>query len=468
MKNYFKIVLLVLFSFVMCNTMYAKDIEVASQLEFDAALKLAKINDAIVWLPGSYSDILLNVNKSRITVKAKILGETIFTGRSWLHVTGSNVKLIGFQFLDGNVGKENVIETSGSNNLFSQINVSGYTSWKYLVIKKESQRVKVSYCNFENRINLDDKNILSILVNENQLGLHKVEHCTFQNFNGNGGDMGIEPIRIGVSTQKEFSSRSVVEYCYFTQCNGDGEIISNKAADNVFRYNTFEDNPISELVLRHGDGAAVYGNFFLNGKGGVRIKEGENHAIYNNYFSGLTGRSIIIQNTELDPVRNITIAYNTFVKTGRVRLGGAKPEYQPKRVVISNNLFIEPIKSSLADPTGTELWLGNIYYGSLGILERKGLENDNPLLELNEFGFYQITFRSSAINASGSGGICISMIPKIPEQNSDFSVNYDIMGQTRPKDIEKKDVGCWELQPGSKIKPLATKLNTGPTYLRRL
>ena len=40
------------------------------------------------------------------------------------------------------------------------------------------------------------------------------------------------------------------------------------------------------------------------------------------------------------------------------------------------------------------------------------------------------------------------------------------MGQTRPKDIAKKDVGCWELQPGAKVKPLATKLNTGPVYLR--
>lgn len=463
MRNYLKVVLLVLFSF---SSIYAKDIEVASQEEFNIALKSAQINDAIVWLPGTYSDILLNINRDRITVKAKMIGETIFTGRSWLHVRGSNVKLIGFQFLDGNVGKENVIQTSGDDNLFSEINVSGYTSWKYLVIKEESQRVVVSYCNFENRINLDDKNILSIMVSDSQLGLHKIKYCTFKNFNGNGGDMGIEPIRIGVSTQKEFSSRSVVEYCYFTQCNGDGEIVSNKSADNVFRYNTFEDNPLGELVLRHGDGSSVYGNFFLNGKGGVRVKEGENHAIFNNYFSGLTGRSIIIQNTKLDPVKNITIAYNTFVKTAKIRLGGGKPEYQPKRVVISNNLFVEPIKSSLSEPTGGELWLGNIYYGNLGIPERKGLENQNPLLELNDFGFYQITFRSSAINSSGSGGVCISMIPKIPEQSSDFSVNYDIMGKTRPKEIEKKDVGCWELQPGVEIKPLATKLNTGPSYLR--
>ena len=463
-KNYFRIILVVVVAFFTSNSLIAKEFEVASQTEFDVALKSVGNNDVIVWLPGTYSDILMNINKSRITVQAKVPGKTIFTGRSWLHVTGSNVKLAGFQFLDGNIGDQNVIETSGSDNVFTQINVSGYTSWKYLVIKKKSQRVTVSYCNFENRVNLDDKNIVSILVDENQLGLHKVRYCSFKNFNGNGGDMGIEPIRIGVSTQKEFSSRSVVEYCYFTQCNGDGEIISNKAADNVFRYNTFEDNPLGELVLRHGDGAVVYGNFFLNGKGGVRIKEGERHAVYNNYFSGLTGRSIIIQNTQLDPVRNITIAYNTFVKTGGIILGGAKLEYQPKRVIISNNIFFEPIKSSISDPTGAEIFLGNMYYGELGVTERKGLEMNNPIMEKNEFGFYQLTFRSTAINTSSSGGLI--MIPKIPEQSSDFAVDFDVMKKTRPKEIRKKDLGCSEFQVGQKVKPLATKFNTGPTYLR--
>lgn len=464
-ENYYKITLTIVFTFFATVLLNAKEVEVDSQEAFESALKTIADNDVIVWLPGTYSDILMNISKNKLTVKAKVAGKSIFTGRSWLHVTGSNVKVEGLQFLDGSIGRENVIQTSGSDNVFTQINVSGYTSWKYLVIKEKSQRVTVSYCNFENRINLDDKNILSILVDENQLGLHKVRYCSFKNFNGNGNDMGIEPIRIGVSTQKEFSSRSVVEYCYFTQCNGDGEIVSNKAADNVFRYNTFEDNPLGELVLRHGDGAAVYGNFFLNGKGGVRIKEGENHAVFNNYFSGLTERSIIIQNTKLDPVRNITIAYNTFVKTAKIRLGGGKLEYQPKRVIVSNNIFFEPTKSSISEPTGSEIMMGNMYYGSLGIPERKGLENNNPLMEENELGFSQLTFRSTAINASATGGLI--MIPKIPEQSSDFSVHYDIMKKTRPKEVSKKDIGCSEFQVGQIVKPHVNKFNTGPSYLRK-
>ena len=465
MKKKFKTSLVLLFAFLASISLSAKEIEVSSQVEFENALKSVVENDVIIWLPGTYSDVLMNIGKSKITVRAKLSGETIFTGKSWLHVTGSNVRVEGFQFIDGNIGRENVIETSGSDNVFTQINVSGYNSWKYLVIKKQSQRVTVSYCNFENRVNLDDKNILSILVNENQLGLHKVRYCSFKNFNGDGGDMGIEPIRIGVSTQKDFSSRSVVEYCYFTQCNGDGEIISNKAADNVFRYNTFENNPLGELVLRHGNGAAVYGNFFLNGKGGVRIKEGSNHAVYNNYFSGLTSRSVIIQNTKLDPVRNITIAYNTFVETAKIRLGGNKLEYQPKRVFISNNLFVDPTKSSIGDPTGTEVWMGNMYRGKTGVPKINGLEEKDPSLEKNEFGFYQLSFRSAAINASVAGGLIL--IPKIIEQSSDFFVNYDIMKKTRPKEIAKKDVGCSEFQVGQIVKPMATELNTGPSYLRK-
>ena len=48
--------------------------------------------------------------------------------------------------------------------------------------------------------------------------------------------------------------------------------------------NTFENNTKAELVLRHGSEAVVYGNFFLNGKGGVRVREGQDHYIFNNYF----------------------------------------------------------------------------------------------------------------------------------------------------------------------------------------
>ena len=110
--------------------------------------------------------------------------------------------------------------------------------------------------------------------------------------------------------------------------------------------------------------------------------------------------------------------------------------------------------------------MGNIYFGSLGIKGVKGLKNSDPLLGKNDLGFYQLPFRSSAINASASS--FLSMIPKTPEQQVDFSIDYDVTKRTRPKEMSKKDVGCWEFQAGQSMQPLATIKNTGPSYLRGL
>ena len=455
---------MLLISIFFVNGLLAKEIKVSSQASFDNAIRAALPNDEIVWMTGMYSDIFMNVTKSNMTIKAKVAGRTIFTGKSRVNVDGSHVKLIGFQFLNGNIEGKNVIQTKGSDNLFAQINIARYTSGKYLVIKEQCQRVKVSYCNFENRLNLHDRNIVSVLVNENQPGFHKIEYSSFKNFKGKGGDMGIEPIRIGVSTQKEYSSKSIVEYCYFTQCNGDGEIISNKAADNVIRYNTFINNPVSELVLRHGDRASVYGNFFLNGKGGVRIKEGEHHAVFNNYFSGLKDRSIIVQSTKEDPVRNVVIAHNTFVKTGGVKLGGSKSDYEPKKIDVINNIFVDPVKSWILNPTGSEVFLGNMYLGNLGVSSLKGMKRVDTLLEKNKAGFYQISSNSPAINASVSN---LLHIPKNKGVSADETLVYDILKMNRPKSASQKDVGCWEFKQGGEVIPHVSKFNTGPRYLKK-
>jgi hypothetical protein len=84
--------------------------------------------------------------------------------------------------------------------------------------------------------------VVEVQVAENQPGYHVIRYCSFKNHTapaGTGSDYGIEALRIGYSFQSKFISRTIVEYCYFTKCNGDGEIISSKACENIFRYNTF-------------------------------------------------------------------------------------------------------------------------------------------------------------------------------------------------------------------------------------
>ena len=174
---------------------------VNSQAEFDDALAMVSTNDSIVWKPGIFKDIYMDVDKNNLVIIAEVLGNTKFTGASKVNITGSYVTLKGFQFIDGNIGDDYVINTTGSHNVFTELNIEGYTSYKYLVIREECQYVEVSYCNFENRINLDDQNILSILVDDTNPGYHTIRYCSFKNFDGTGNDMGIEPIRIGLSTQ---------------------------------------------------------------------------------------------------------------------------------------------------------------------------------------------------------------------------------------------------------------------------
>ncbi len=451
-----------LFMMLFINSGNTATFVVNSQQEFDAAQNNAVMNDSIIWESGTYTGIYLNITKSNLHISAATLGGTIFTGVSRANISGDYITFRGFQFLDGNIGTNDVINITGSHLLINEINIRAYTSYKYLRIREASQYVDVTYCNFENRLNLDDQNILSILVDANQPGYHKIQHCSFKNFAGTGNDLGIEPIRIGLSTQADRISRSLVEYCYFTECDGDGELISSKATQNVYRFNTFENNSKAELVLRHGSEAIVYGNFFLNGKGGVRVREGQDHYIYNNYFSGINDRAIYLQNESSDPLDNINIAFNTIVDCSEVILGG-NGSFKPTNVTFANNVFTDPDNRLFEEATGTETWIGNIANGTLGItLPANGITVVNPELVANSEGFFGLSENSPAINAAQSG---YTTLPQFAGMEAiDMEILFDLMGQNRPSLIGDKDLGCNEYPHNILIEPIATESNTGPSY----
>lgn len=435
--------------------------DVTSVLEFENAYDQAISGDSIVWASGVYENVFMEIAKEGITVTAQELGTVIFNGVSYVEIEADHVTLSGIQFLRGSLGTGHVIRIWGSYTNITNINIKDYTCYKYLIIEEESRETVVSYSNFENRLNLDDKNILSVLVG-NEPGYHVIKYCSFKNFEGTGGDMGVEPIRIGLSTQGHLNSRTIVEYCYFTACDGDGEIISNKAAQNVFRYSTFEHNSKAELVLRHGDEAIVYGNFFLNNKGGIRVREGQNHFIYNNYYSGLSGRAIYLQNDPADPLDSIYFYFNTVISSDIIRLGGTG-DYPPRNVVFANNIFTDPENEIFDDPTGNETWLGNISSGTLGMTRPMGITDTNPQLMLNDEGFSQLSVNSPAINAAVSG---YTEVPLYPGMVYDSEILLDIMKQNRPSLIIDRDLGASEFSESITVRPHATISNTGPTYLQ--
>ena len=436
--------------------------DVSSAAEFTTALSSATSGDSIVWESGTYSNVFMDLSKDGIIVTADIAGAVIFNGTSRVEIEGNDVTLSGLQFVNGNIGTSHVVRIWGSDVLVTQLNIADYTCYKYLIVEEESRRTTISYSNFENRLNLDDQNILSILVDSTEPGYHKIQYCSFKNFEGTGNDMGIEPIRIGVSTQAEFDSRTIVEYCYFTNCDGDGELISYKASQNVIRYNTFENNTKAELVLRHGDDAIVYGNFFLNNMGGVRVREGSGHYIYNNYFSGLDRRSIYLQNESSDPLSDINVYFNTIVNSAEMILGsdGGNP---PSNVTIANNIFADPTDDLFADPTGDETWIGNIASGSLGFTTPTGITETDPELVVNEDGFYSIGSASPAVDNAESG---YPEVPLFEGLDYDADILFDLMKQDRPSSIISRDIGAVEYSAEVNVQPHATEENTGPSYLQ--
>lgn len=435
--------------------------DVSSLAEFNMAQDQASAGDTIVWEPGTYTDIGMSINKDGVIVTALPYGSVLFKGVSRVIINADNTTFSGFQYVGGFIATLDVIRVYGSDVLITHVNIQNYTSHKYLRVYEESRRTTISYCNFENRLNLDDQNILSILVDD-EPGFHKIQHCSFKNFEGIGNDQGIEPIRIGVSTQGHLDSRTLVEYCYFTRCNGDGEIISHKARQNVYRYNTFENNPVAELVLRHGDEGIVYGNFFLNNMGGVRVREGSNHFIYNNYFEGLNSRTIYLQNDPSDPLSDIHIYHNTIINSDRVRLGsnGNNP---PTNVTIANNIFTNSSEPIFSEDTENETWINNLYFGTLGIdLPSTGLSDTDLGLAENAEGFLQPEANSPVIAAAG---VDYPAVPLYPGMDYDNEIVLDLMQESRPVSLADRAIGASEFSSTINVQPHATELNTGPSYL---
>jgi hypothetical protein len=445
---------------------------VNSVATFDSAKLKVKAGDTISWQRGTYSDMSLWLNKSNIVFRAEIPGETIFNGASDLLVPGNDNVIEGFQWVGGRTARPNVIESRGSGNHFTNINIKDYYVDKYVTISDKAKRNTFSYCTFENRTFIGDKNIFQVSMEAgfDNPGYHVISHCQFKNLPGpgNGADYGVEAIRMGSPTGlTKYSSRSIVEYCYFYKCDGDAETISNKSSDNIYRYNTFENNQYSKLVFRHGSNIAAYGNFFIKCDGAIRQKQGQNHYIFNNYVVDCKREAFTLQNYDVDPLDNVIIAHNTIVNGGTIALGGTKEvgrlDAKPKNVVFANNIIVSTSKDLFNDATGTETWLANIVSGNLGISNTNGFIQADPKLVKNSYGFYQLSADSPAIDNAMDFG---KTIPSIGGLDGDYDIAFDVIKNMRPGDVLLKDIGAQEYQSGAVVKPHATLANTGPKYLQ--
>ena len=461
---YIAFIFLPVISGLYSNSVYANTYYVNSISSFISAQTSAITGDEIVWRNGTYPDISISISKNGITVRSETLGGVIFNGNSMCKITGSQIVFSGFQYVGGDIGTNNeVLLISGNHNKAVYINFLRISAHKYITVTAGSQYNEITYCNIENKPAAASTGCtVQISTSPTVPGYHKIRYCSFQNFPGDGGDYGNEPIRIGLGAEAANNSRTIIEYCYFNNTGlGDSETISVKCCENVIRFCTFDYNPKGMLVFRIGNRNVAYGNFFIHGSGGIRCKEANDIYCYNNYFetSGAAGYAEAVKFDYVSPnLKNINFIHNTFIDCGEIDLGGQGPE----AAVFANNIFRKTSGAVFTNPNGQTSWAGNIYSGDLGISISSGMKNANPLCVLNSDGYYGLSASSPAIDASSPD---YPSILDIADLDDDPAIMYDISGQNRPADRSLKDVGCDEYTTGE-IKNRPLKLSdVGPSYL---
>jgi len=445
------------------ETTFAATFTVDSESSLNKAQDDSSPGDEIIWKDGSYNnqDIILNANG--VTLRTETPGGVFLSGDFKFEIRGDDNVFSGFQIKRGNVGKRDLLRIYGDRNLVTQVNIDGFITKKYITISADSKNNDISYCNIAGKTMDYPGAVVQINTASNNIGYHHIHHCSFQDFNGPGGDAGNEPIRVGLSSQANNVTRSIIEYNYFNNVGpGDNESVSIKSSENLVRNNTFTNNPEGLLVFRHGSRNVASGNFFINNSGGIRIKEGQGHVVYNNYFGPESSStySLYLQNHDADPIEDITIIHNTFVNMGDIRLG--KGSNAPKNVLFANNIFSRSSQNIFRDSTGKESWVGNIYQGDTGLGSESGLVENNPELFKNEHGYYSLQGNSPAIDKASD------QYPKlldIANIDDDPFLMLDFDGQPRPTDKKKKDVGADEYSSNpSHRRPLKLS-DVGPSYL---
>jgi poly(beta-D-mannuronate) lyase len=239
---------------------------------------------------------------------------------------------------------------------------------------------------------------------------HRIDHNYFADrppLGRNGGEI----LRIGTDVWSMHDSFTIVEENIFTHCDGEVEIVSNKSTNNTIRNNLFYESK-GGLVLRHGNKANVYGNYFIgngiDGANGVRVI-GEDHKIYDNYFQNLTS-AFLVRNAWVNPplfgywqVKNTEITGNTIIdcKENFV-IGAGKDEkaiLPPITTLIANNLiYTNHALISQFEKEADIAYKGNVAYGMPDKDLPAGVKILDPKLKRIKYGMYQ------------SGNVAVSMV----------------------------------------------------------
>lgn len=332
----------------------ARDILVADQVEYKAAVKAAKPGDSIVLRDGEWRDAQLvftgaGTADAPITLTAQTKGKVLLTGASNLRLGGSHLVVSGLVFKRGASPMREVIsfrrdsKTLASDTRVTEIVIDGFSKpdrrAEDIWVALYGTNNRVDHSHFEGKTNAGVTLAVIRKAGDPLDNRHRIDHNYFgprPPLGSNGG----ETIRIGTSEESLSDSHTVVERNIFDRTSGEVEIVSVKSGGNIVRENLVLSSQ-GAFVLRHGNGNLVERNIFLGNhvpdSGGVRIIN-RDQIVRFNYMEGLAGKdfksAITVMNgvpnsviNRYHQVSNAVIERNSILDSARITLAaGADAE----------------------------------------------------------------------------------------------------------------------------------------------
>ena len=453
----------------------AAEIAVGPDMPVEKALAAAKPGDVVLLPDGVHKDLKIVFEaagqpEKPVTLRAKNPGKCILTGDARVTLKGRHGVVEGLMF--DQAWGDVIVLFSGATDCrltdcaFTECGRPHSTAGRAIDMKSGSHRNRVDHCLM--RGNLSQGMGVSFNPVDNLESTENVfDHNYFLDIVPRAAN-GQESVQIAPAPTPTTKVRSVVEWNLFVRANGDPEVISNKSCDNIYRFNTFRDCTRSELCLRGGRGALVYGNFFFGCKGGVRFYR-EGHTIVGNYIEGCEhGIAAPQGDVNHTPATDCLIAHNTIVncKIQGIHTGGNQGGKnvrsdvpQPARLKFLNNLIVSGEGRMVAVDGGSDLtWQGNLVYA---LPPTQGAKEAVPGL------------KADGIKVADPGLVKADGLMRLPSSGSpaqdsaaalaEFKLVDDIDGQPREG---KPDVGCDEVSSKPIVRrPLEPK-DVGPTWMK--
>lgn len=332
----------------------ARDIAVADQAQFKAAINAAKPGDSIILADGEWRDFQIvftgtGTADKPITLTAQTMGKVVLTGQSNLRLGGRHLVVAGLVFRGGASPTDQVISfRRDSKTLAFDSRVTEVVIDDYSKADRRAEDIwvalygtgnRVDHSHFEGKTNAGVTLAVIRRAGDPLDNRHRIDHNYFgprPPLGSNGG----ETIRIGTSEESLSASNSIVERNIFDRTSGEVEIVSVKSGGNIIRENLVLEAQ-GAFVLRHGNGNLVERNIFLGKNvpdtGGVRVIN-RDQIVRGNYFEGLAGASfksaISVMNgvpnsviNRYHQVANAQIEGNSIVDSARITLAaGADAE----------------------------------------------------------------------------------------------------------------------------------------------